>query len=105
MNYAIVELKGHQYWVEKGKYINIDKIEHKIGSKIKLNKILFYNDGNNSCIGKPYLNDISIQCVILKHFKDYKKETYFYNPKKKTRKKQGYRKELTQILIESINLK
>ena len=34
MNYAIVELKGHQYWVEKGKYINIDKIEHKIGSKI-----------------------------------------------------------------------
>ena len=39
---------------------------------------------------------------ILEHLRDRKKIVYKMRPKKKTRKKQGHRQELTRVLIEDI---
>lgn len=102
MKYAIVEISGRQFWVEKGKYYDFNRISIELGKQIILNRVLLLNNGENVLIGKPYLESVKIIGKILEHVKDKKKIVYKMRPKKKTRKKQGHRQKLTRVLIQDI---
>ena len=104
MKYAIVEISGKQFWVEIGKYYNFNHIPIELGKTIKLNRVLLLNNGVEILIGQPYLNNVKVQGKILKHLRGNKKVIYKMKPKKKKRKKQGHRQELTQVLIEDIKI-
>jgi len=102
MKYAIIEVSGRQFWIEKGKYYDFHRIPTELEKPITLNRVLLINDGDNLLIGKPYLQNVKIKGKILYHFRDKKIFVYKMRPKKKTRKKQGHRQELTRVLIENI---
>jgi large subunit ribosomal protein L21 len=102
MKYAIVEINGKQFWIETGKYYNLNKIPTKLGSQIIFNRILLLNNNGNVLVGKPHLENIKISAKILTHFQKKKTIIYKMRPKKKTRKKKGYRQELTKVLINEI---
>lgn len=104
MKYAIVEVSGRQFWIEKGKYYDLNRIPTEIGKEITLNRVLLVNNDGNILIGKPYLETVKIKGKILEHLRDTKKIVYKMRPKKKTRKKQGHRQDLTRVLIEDINI-
>lgn len=104
MKYAIVEVSGRQFWIEKGKYYDLNRIPTEIGKEITLNRVLLLNNDGNILIGKPYLESVKIKGKILEHLRDNKKIVYKMRPKKKTRKKQGHRQDLTRVLIEDINI-
>lgn len=104
MKYAIVEISGRQFWIEAGKYYDLNRIPTAIGKEITLNRVLLVNNDGNILIGKPYLEEVKVQGKILKHLRGQKKIVYKMRPKKKTRKKQGHRQELTRVLIEKINI-
>mmetsp|Transcript_25843 Transcript_25843/g.39596 ORF Transcript_25843/g.39596 Transcript_25843/m.39596 type:complete len:107 (+) Transcript_25843:964-1284(+) len=102
MQYAIVEINGRQFWMETGKYYDINRVSIKLGEKICLNRILLFNNNGEILIGKPYLEKIKIKGIIIKHLLGAKKIIYKMKPKKKTRKKQGHRQQLTRVLIDKI---
>jgi large subunit ribosomal protein L21 len=102
MKYAIVEISGRQFWIETGKYYDFNRIPTELGKKITLNRVLLLNTEENILIGKPYLENVKIQGKILEHFRGQKTIVYKMRSKKKTRKKQGHRQELTRVLIENI---
>ena len=102
MIYAIVEISGRQFWIEEGKYYDFNRIPTELGKQITLNRVLLLHDGDNLLIGKPYLQSVKIKGKILEHFRDKKIIVYKMRPKKKTRKKQGHRQELTRVFIENI---
>jgi large subunit ribosomal protein L21 len=102
MKYAIVEISGRQFWIEKGKYYDFNRISTELGKQISLNRILLLNNDGNILIGKPYLESVKIKGKILEHLRGKKTIVYKMRPKKKTRKKQGHRQELTRVLIEDI---
>ena len=102
MKYAIVEISGRQFWVETGRYYDFNKISTELGKQITLNRVLLLNDEGNILIGKPYLKSVKIKGKILEHLRGKKTIVYKMRPKKKTRKKQGHRQELTRVLIEDI---
>ena len=102
MKYAIVEISGRQFWIETGKYYDFNRISTELGKQITLNRVLLLNDEGNLSIGKPYLKSVQIKGKILEHLRGKKKIVYKMRPKKKTRKKQGHRQELTRVLIEDI---
>ena len=104
MKYAIIEISGKQFWVEIGKFYNFNRIPSKLGNEIILNRVLLVNNQDEVLIGQPYLNNVTIQGKILKHIRDNKKTIYKMRSKKKTRRKQGHRQELTRVLIENINI-
>ncbi len=104
MKYAIIEISGKQFWIEDGKYYDLNRIPTKSGTKITLNRVLLVNDDGNLLIGKPYLDNVKIEGKILEHLRGRKTIVYKMNPKKKTRKKQGHRQDLTRILIENITI-
>ena len=102
MKYAIVEISGRQFWIEEGKYYDFNRIPTDLGKQITLNRVLLVNDGENVLIGQPYLESVKIKGKILEHFRGKKQIIYKMRPKKKTRKKQGHRQELTRVFIEDI---
>ena len=104
MKYAIVEISGRQFWVETGKYYDLNRIPTKLGTEIILNRVLLVNNNGKVLIGQPYLKDVKIQGKILEHLRSRKTIVYKMRPKKKTRKKQGHRQELTRVLIEKIDV-
>jgi large subunit ribosomal protein L21 len=63
--------------------------------------LLLNNDGN-ILIGQPYLETVKITGKILEHLRGKKTIVYKMRSKKKTRKKQGHRQELTRVFIEDI---
>jgi large subunit ribosomal protein L21 len=104
MKYAIVEVSGRQFWIEVGKYYDLNRISTNLGKEITLNRVLLFNNEGQVLIGKPYLNNVQVQGKILEHLRGRKTIVYKMRPKKKTRKKQGHRQELTRVLIEKINI-
>jgi large subunit ribosomal protein L21 len=102
MKYAIVEISGRQFWIETGKYYDFNRISTKLGKDIILNRILLLNNEGEILIGKPYLESVQVKGKILEHLRDKKTIVYKMRPKKKTRRKQGHRQELTRVLIEDI---
>lgn len=104
MKYAIVEISGRQFWIETGKYYDFNRIPTELGKQITLNRVLLLNNDGNVLIGKPYLDSVTIKGKILEHLRDKKKIVYKMRPKKKTRKKQGHRQDLTRVLIEDISI-
>jgi len=105
MKYAIIEISGRQFWIETGKYYDFNRIAAESGKEITLNRILLLNNQGSMSVGKPYLENIEIKGKILKHLRGKKTIVYKMRPKKKTRKKQGHRQELTRVLIKDINSK
>jgi large subunit ribosomal protein L21 len=102
MKYAIVEISGRQFWIEKGRYYDFNKIPTELGKQITLNRVLLFNNDGKVLIGKPYLESVKIKGKILEHLRGKKTIVYKMRPKKKTRKKLGHRQELTRVLIEEI---
>lgn len=102
MKYAIVEISGRQFWIETGKYYDFNRIPAELGKQITLNRILLLNNQGDISIGKPYLENVQIKGKILEHLRGKKTIVYKMKPKKKTRKKQGHRQELTRVLIQDI---
>ena len=44
MKYAIIDISGRQFWVEKGKYYDLNRIPVDIGKKVTLNRVLLSNN-------------------------------------------------------------
>jgi large subunit ribosomal protein L21 len=104
MKYAIIEISGRQFWIETGKYYDFNRIPTELGKEITLNRVLLVNNEGEILVGKPYLDSVKIKGKILEHLRGRKKIVYKMRPKKKTRKKQGHRQELTRVLIEDISI-
>ena len=104
MKYAIVEISGRQFWIETGKYYDFNRIPTELGKEITLNRVLLLNNDGEILVGKPYLQSVKVKGKILEHLRGRKTIVYKMKPKKKTRKKQGHRQELTRVLIEEITV-
>jgi large subunit ribosomal protein L21 len=102
MKYAIVEISGRQFWIETGKYYDFNRIPTELGKEIILKRVLLLNNNGDILIGKPYLETVTIKGKVLEHLRSKKTIVYKMQPKKKTRKKQGHRQELTRVFIEDI---
>ena len=83
MKYAIVEISGRQFWVETGKYYDLNRIPTDLGKKILLTRVLLLNNDDQLFIGKPYVTNVSIKGKVLEHLRSNKSIIYKMRPKKK----------------------
>ena len=102
MNYAIVEASGKQFWVEPGKFYDFNHLELQPGDRIALVRVLLINSDGNVSVGQPCLENASVEATVLGHIRSRKVTIYKMRPKKKTRKTQGHRDNLTRVMINSI---
>ena len=102
--YAIVEASGKQFWLQSNRYYDLDRFHAEVDDVLTIDKVLLVNDGKDLKLGKPYVKDAKIEIKVLEHRRGPKIIVYKMRPKKKTRRKNGHRQELTRVLVQSISV-
>ena len=102
--YAIVEASGKQFWLQSNRYYDLDRCHAEVNDVLTIEKVLLINNGKDLKIGKPYVKDAKVEIKVLEHRRGPKIIVYKMRPKKKTRRKNGHRQELTRVLVQSISV-
>ena len=104
-DYAVVELGGTQVIVEVGGVYDTNRLDAEPGSTIKLNRVLLVKDqgGNDLRLGKPYVEDATVEAEVVQHKKAKKVVVFKMQPKKHTRSKVGHRQHQTTIKVTKIS--
>lgn len=100
--FAIVETSGKQYKIEKGTVLEVDHVNAKEGENLTLNKILLISDPTATKIGTPFVEGAFATAKILNHSQGDKIIVFKMEAKKRYKKKQGHRQQLTSIEITDI---
>jgi len=103
--YAIVEIGGQQFQVEKNQEIFVNKLEGNEGDKKEIEKVLLINDGKSLSIGNPTVKNSKVVVSILEQVKGNKVIVFKKKKRKGYQKQNGHRQQYTKIKIESINTK
>lgn len=104
MTYAIIEAAGKQLWVEAGRFYDIDRQAVEPDGSITFDKVLLINEDGQTQVGIPHIEGAKVETTVMSHLRAKKVIVYKMVPKKKTRKKQGHRQDLTRIMVESISV-
>ncbi|MCU0525976.1 MAG: 50S ribosomal protein L21 [Elainella sp. Prado103] len=104
MTYAIIETGGKQLRVEPGRFYDVDRLAVDEEGSVVIDRVLFVDNEGDISIGQPIVEGATVEGTVLRHLRGRKIIVYKMRPKKKTRKKQGHRQELTRVMIDSINL-
>ncbi|HIR71992.1 MAG TPA: 50S ribosomal protein L21 [Candidatus Coprenecus pullicola] len=100
--YAIVDIAGQQFKVEKGKKIFVNRLEGEKGASLDFGKVLLTDDNGSVKVGTPYVDGASVKATILDHVKADKVLVFKKRRRKGYQKLNGHRQCLTQILIDEI---
>jgi large subunit ribosomal protein L21 len=100
--YAIVDIAGFQYKVEKDKKLYVNRLNGEEGSNIEFDKVLLIDDDGKVQVGKPNVEGAKVSAKILSHLKDDKKIIFKKKRRKGYQVKNGHRQPLTQIQVENI---
>ena len=102
--YAIVEIAGKQFKVEKDQKLYVHRLKEDEGKKVTFDKILMIDNKDKVSLGKPLISGAQVGAKILKHLKSDKIIVFKKKRRKGYRVKNGHRQLLTQIQISDISL-
>ena len=102
--YAIVEASGTQIWLQPNRYYDLDRIHAEVDETVTLDNVLLVKNGKGTTLGQPYVKDASVSLKVMAHRRGPKIIVYKMRPKKKTRRKNGHRQELTRVMVEAISV-
>jgi large subunit ribosomal protein L21 len=100
--YAIVEIAGQQFKVEKNNQIFVHRLEGEEGASLDFDKVLLIEDGKNIKVGTPTVEGAKVSAKIISHLKGDKVIVFKKKRRKGYKKKNGHRQYLTKISIENI---
>lgn len=100
--YAIVEIAGHQFKVEKDQKVFVNRLATEEGKNVSFDNVLLIGDGNNVTLGAPAIDGAQVSAKVLKHLKGDKVIVFKKKRRKGYRVKNGHRQSLSEIVIESI---
>ena len=103
--YAIVEIAGQQFKVEKDQKYFVHQLDAKPGSKVTFENVLLLDEKGKVSVGSPSLSGVEVTAKIEQHLLGDKVIVF----KKKRRKgyavKNGHRQRLTEITVQEIGKK
>ena len=96
--YAIIDIKGKQFKVEKDLELNIPKIDGEIGSKVEFDKTLLVNNKGEISTN----SSVKVTAKILSHELDKKIIVFKQKRRKGYQKKNGHKQAYTKIVIQDL---
>jgi large subunit ribosomal protein L21 len=102
--YAIFENGSHQFRVQEGDRVTIDKRPEEPGSEVVFDKVLLIagHDGSPH-IGSPYVGGATVVGTIERTYRGRKVIVRKFKRRKNYRRKRGHRQTYTTVLIKKIN--
>ena len=103
--YAIVDIAGQQFKVEKDKKLFVHRLEGDAGSEISFDRVLLIENDGNVTIGDPVIKNAAVSAKVVEHVKGDKVLVFKKKRRKGYQKLNGHRQYLTKIEIIEINEK
>ena len=100
--YAVVEIAGQQFKVEKDQKVFVHRLQTEEGKKVSFDNVLLIGEGDKVTVGAPAIDGAQVGAKVLKHLKGDKVIVFKKKRRKGYRVKNGHRQYLTEIQIENI---
>jgi len=100
--YAIVNIAGQQFKVEKDQKLYVHRLKAEEGSKIEFENVLLTDDGKKVTVGAPNVKGVKVTAKVISHLKDDTVIVFKKKRRKGYKVRNGHRQFLSQIVIESI---
>ena len=100
--YAIIEIAGQQFKVQKDDEIFVHRLDGEPGKKLEFQEVLLIDDNGKIRVGKPFVEDSKITAKILEHARGDKVIVFHKKRRKGYQKTTGHRQDFTKIQIDSI---
>jgi large subunit ribosomal protein L21 len=100
--YAIVEIAGQQFKVQKDQKIFVHRLDAETGSNVEFDRVLLVDNGGKVNIGAPAIAGAKVTAQVNDHVKG---DTIIIFRKKRRKgyvKRNGHRQSFTQITITDI---
>ncbi|MGH7493712.1 MAG: 50S ribosomal protein L21 [bacterium] len=102
--YALVNIAGQQFRVEKDQTIKTQKLDGAVGESVSFDQVLLVADGADVRIGAPVLPGAAVQGKIVNQTRDDKIIVFKKKRRKGYRRTNGHRQQRTAVKIEAITL-
>ncbi|MCO4795348.1 MAG: 50S ribosomal protein L21 [Bacteriovoracaceae bacterium] len=100
--YGVVQIGGHQYKVQAGDVLDVQKLKDEAGSTLELDQVLFIGDGEKSLVGAPTVKGAKVTAKVIRHDKSRKILVSVRKPGKYA-KTNGHRQQFSSLLITEVN--
>ena len=100
--YAIVEIAGQQFKVEKKQEIFVHRLEAEEGSKVEFSEVLLIDNDGKVNVGTPMVKGALVSAKVIEHMKGDKVLVFKKKRRKGYQKLNGHRQYMTRILINDI---
>ena len=99
--FAVIKTGGRQYRVVAEDVLEVGKIEGEVGSIIQLGEVLVIG-GDTPVFGLPMIEGATVAAEVLSHKRGPKIISFKKRRRKNSRRKRGYRDEITVLRITEI---
>ena len=99
--YAIVEIAGKQYKVEKDVIVNVDRLKDA-SENITIEKVLLYSNEGDIRVGQPYLDNVKVKAEVLGEIKGKKVQGIKFKKRKNYTRTLGHRPLYSQLKISEL---
>ena len=104
--YAVIQTGGKQYCVSKDDVISVERVDGKIGDKVKFDEVLMLGESNKApSIGRPYLAGASVAAQVLEQGRGDKISVIKFKRRKNYHRTKGHRQHETVLKITDISAK
>lgn len=100
--YAIVEIAGQQFKVERGNKVYVHRLEANEGAKVEFDRVLLVDNGGKVSIGNPTVDGAKVAATVISHVKGDKVIVFKKKRRKGYQKWNNHRQQFTQILIQGV---
>lgn len=103
--YAVIDLQGHQYIVQEGDEIVVDKVEVDPGKKFDCEQVLlmFTKDEKTVQVGSPFVKWAKVACEVVETKKGEKVQVLKFRRKNRYQRNLGFRPMQSILKIKKIS--
>jgi len=100
--YALVEIKGKQYKVEKGSRLKVDLLGEDAGQTVEFDTVLMLSGDKSPKVGQPYVKGAKVTATVGDTVKGTKVNVLKFKRRKGYHRSQGHRQKYTLITVDNI---
>ena len=100
--YAIVEIAGQQFKVEKDQQVFVHRLNASEGDKVQFDDVYLIDDNGSVTVGAPAISGAQVSASVVRHLKGDKVIVFKKKRRKGYKKKNGHRQYLTEVKIDGI---
>jgi large subunit ribosomal protein L21 len=101
--YAVFEDGSRQYRVSEGDMVKLDHREAEVGSRLTLDRVLLYQNADDTRIGRPLLEGVRILADVVDH-PSTKHYIQHFRRRKNSRRLRGHRQPYIKVQVRYILL-